>query len=170
MINAVCERGAVLQQESFALPVLRFSNQLCFRAKAFNPRFQEGIEVPSCRRPYCFNPSEGAPILDLGTIIKELKSERDKMARAIAALIEGTGASGRGATRKVKRKRRGGITSAGRRRLSLAMKKRWAARRAKNRSAKAAAPKRRGRLTPAGRKKLSDAMKKRWAEKKAKAS
>jgi hypothetical protein len=108
--------------------------------------------------------------LDLGTIITELKSERDKMARAIAALIEGAGASGRGATRKVRRKRLGGITSAGRRRLSLAMKKRWAERRAKNRSAKAAAPKKRGRLTPAGRKKLSDAMKKRWAEKKAKVS
>jgi hypothetical protein len=121
-------------------------------------------------RPILFQPfNQGEPILDLSTIITELKSERDKMARAIAALIEGTGASGRGATRKVRRKRRGGITSAGRRRLSLAMKKRWAAR-AKNRSAKAAAPKRRGRLTPAGRKKLSDAMKKRWAEKKAKAS
>jgi hypothetical protein len=50
------------------------------------------------------------------------------------------------------------------------MKRRWAERRAKKSSAKAAAPKRRGKLTPAGRKKLSEAMKKRWAERKAKAS
>jgi hypothetical protein len=108
--------------------------------------------------------------LDLATIITELKSESEKIGRAIAALIEGMGVRGRVATRKARRKRRGGITSAGRRRLSLAMKRRWAERRAKNLSIKAAAPKRRGRLTPAGRKKLSDAMKKRWAEKKAKAS
>jgi hypothetical protein len=54
--------------------------------------------------------------------------------------------------------------------LSLAMKRRWAERRAKKLSAKTAAPKRRGQLTPAGRKRLSEAMKKRWAERKAKAS
>lgn len=114
--------------------------------------------------------SQGEPILDLSTIIAELKSEREKIGRAIAALIESAGVSGKGATRKAARKRQGGITPAGRRRLSLAMKRRWAERRAKNSSAKAAAPKRRGRLTPAGRKRLSEAMKKRWAERKAKAS
>lgn len=114
--------------------------------------------------------SQGELILDLSTIITELKSEREKIGRAIAALIGGMGVSGKSATRKTKRKRQGGITSAGRRRLSLAMKKRWTERRAKNLSAKAAAPKRRGRLTPAGRKRLSEAMKKRWAERKAKAS
>ena len=108
--------------------------------------------------------------MDLSTIITELKSEREKVGRAIAALMESAGGSGKGATRKAKSKRQGGITSAGRRRLSLAMKKRWAERRAKNLSAKAAAPKRRGRLTPADRKRLSVAMKKRWAERKAKAS
>src|SRR5208282_744605 len=114
--------------------------------------------------------SQGEPILDLSTIIAELKSERDKIARTIAALIGSAGVSDKGATRKAAPKRRGGITPAGRRRLSLAMKRRWAQRRAKNLSAKAAAPKRRGRLTPAGRKRLSEAMKKRWAERKAKAS
>ena len=108
--------------------------------------------------------------MDLSTIIAELKSEREKIGRAIAALIGSAGVSGKGATRKAARKRRGGITPAGRRRLSLAMKRRWAERRAKKSSAKAAAPKRRGQLTPAGRKKLSEAMKKRWAERKAKAS
>src|SRR5208282_5722644 len=95
--------------------------------------------------------SQGEPILDLSTIIAELKSERDKIARTIAALIGSAGVSDKGATRKAAPKRRGGITPAGRRRLSLAIK-------------------RRGRLTPAGRKRLSEAMKKRWAERKAKAS
>jgi hypothetical protein len=114
--------------------------------------------------------SQGEPTLDLSTIIAELKSERDKIARAIAALIGGAGVSGKGATRKAAPKRSGGITPAGRRRLSLAMKRRWAQRRSKKLSAKVAAPKRRGRLTPAGRKRLSEAMKKRWAERKAKAS
>jgi hypothetical protein len=108
--------------------------------------------------------------VDLSTIIAELKSERDKIGRAIAALIESAGASGKGATRKAAPKRQGGITPAGRRRLSLAMKRRWAERRAKKLSAKTATPKRRGQLTPAGRKRLSEAMKKRWAERKAKAS
>jgi hypothetical protein len=114
--------------------------------------------------------SQGEPTVDLSTIIAELRTERDKIGRAIAALIESAGVSGKGATRKAARKRQGGITPAGRRRLSLAMKRRWAERRAKKSSAKAAAPKRRGQLTPAGRKKLSEAMKKRWAERKAKAS
>ena len=114
--------------------------------------------------------SQGEPILDLRTIIAELKSERERIGRAIAALIGSAGVSGKGATRKATRKRQGGITPAGRRRLSLAMKRRWAQRRARNLPAKAAAPKTRGRLTPAGRKRLSEAMKKRWAERKAKAS
>jgi hypothetical protein len=106
----------------------------------------------------------------LDKIIAELKSEQEKIRRAITALLKGAGVSGKGPTRKAGRKRRGGITPEGRRRLSLAMKRRWAKRRAKSLSRKTAVPKRRGRLTPAGRKKLSDAMKKRWAEKKAKAS
>ncbi len=108
--------------------------------------------------------------MDLSTIIAELRTEREKIGRAIAALIESAGVVGSGAARKAARKRQGGITPAGRRRLSLAMKRRWAERRAKKSSAKTAAPKRRGQLTPAGRKRLSEAMKKRWAERKAKAS
>ncbi len=105
--------------------------------------------------------------MDLDKIIAELKLERDKIHRAITALLEGAGVSGKGPTRKAGHKRRGGITPEGRRRLSLAMKRRW---RAKRLSSKTAAPKRPGRLTPAGRKRLSEAMKKRWAERKAKAS
>ena len=108
--------------------------------------------------------------MDLDKIIAELKREREKIGRAIATLLEGAGVSGKGPTRKTARKRKGGITQEGRRRLSLAMKRRWAKRRAKGLFPKAAVPKRRGRLTPAGRKRLSEAMKKRWAERKRKAS
>jgi len=108
--------------------------------------------------------------LDLDTIIAELTREREKIHRAITALLEGAGLNAKGPTRKVARKKRSGITPEGRRRLSLAMKRRWAKRRSKRLSPKTAAPKRGGGLTPAGRKRLSEAMKKRWAERKAKAS
>ena len=108
--------------------------------------------------------------MDLDKIIAELKREREKIGRAIATLLEGAGVSGKGPTRKVALKRRGSISPEGRRRLSLAMKRRWAKRRAKGLSRKTAAPKKRGRLTSAGRKRLSEAMKKRWAERKRKTS
>jgi hypothetical protein len=119
--------------------------------------------------------------LDLDRIVAELKTEQDRIGRAINALLDGAGVteptrqSGRKA---VAPKRSGGITPAGRRRLAAAMKARWAARRAKSAPisnkatavAKAAAPKKRGGLTPAGRKRLSEMMKKRWAERRKRAS
>ena len=103
--------------------------------------------------------------MDLNRIVKDLEAERDRIGRAIAALVE----QARGAISRAKRgpkakQRRGGITAAGRRRLSLAMKKRWAQRRAGKAAPKAAASKKLKGLTAAGRKKLSEAMKKRWAE------
>ena len=64
--------------------------------------------------------------------------------------------------------RKGGMTPAGRRRLSLALKKRWAAKKraAKKAAAAASVPaKRKPRLTPEGRKRLAEAMRKRWAVK-----
>ncbi|MGZ4788059.1 MAG: hypothetical protein ACXVZV_10340 [Terriglobales bacterium] len=61
-------------------------------------------------------------------ILQQLKEERDRLTRAIEAL-EGGRAS---ASRVVSSKRRsGGITAAGRKRLSELMKKRWAERRKK---------------------------------------
>ena len=112
--------------------------------------------------------------MDLDRIVADLKSERDRIGRAINALLEGAGLTeptGRSPRKAVAPKRPGGITPAGRRRLAAAMKARWAARRGKSetksRAAAATAPKKRGGgLTAAGRKRLSDAMKKRWAEKK----
>ena len=116
--------------------------------------------------------------MDLNSIITELKTERDRIGRALAALLDEAKVAVGATTRKiVGPTRRGkGLTAAGRRRLSEARKRRWAERRGKGSAApkaaasKAAAPKRRGGLTPAGRKKLSEAMKKRWAERKKKAS
>lgn len=116
--------------------------------------------------------------MDLGTVIADLKREAERISRAMAALAglgpteparkKRVGAS-RGTTSK--RKKRGGMTPAGRRRLSMLMKKRWAERRAKKTSMKhprvtKGNRKKRGGLTAAGRKKLSEAMKMRWAEKK----
>jgi hypothetical protein len=116
--------------------------------------------------------------LDLNSIITELKTERDRIGRALAALLDEAKVAVGVTKRKVAAPtRRGkGLTAAGRKALSEAMKRRWAERRGKSSGApkaaavKAAGPKRRGGLTPAGRKKLSEAMKKRWAERKKKAS
>ncbi len=119
--------------------------------------------------------------MDLDRIVSELKTEQDRIGRAINALLEGAGLTGptrRSPRKAVAPKRPGGITPAGRRRLAAAMKARWATRKAKSAPtskkatavAKAAVPKKRGGLTPAGRKRLSELMKKRWAERRKKAS
>jgi len=94
------------------------------------------------------------------------------MGRAIDVLLEDAKVAVSGIVRRAgaPKRRRGGITAAGRRRLSQAMKRRWAERRIGKTTGKASAPKRGGGLTAAGRKKLSEAMKKRWAEKKKNAS
>jgi len=77
--------------------------------------------------------------LDLQRIVADLKKERDRLARAITALV-GAGAAATGGKRgwkpgpkaaTTKKKRRGGITPEGRKRLSIMMKKRWAERRKK---------------------------------------
>jgi hypothetical protein len=72
--------------------------------------------------------------LDLQKILSDLTAEKDRIVRAIEALLESP--SKRGPKKGVKRpraagKRRGGMTPEGRRRLSLAMKKRWAERKRK---------------------------------------
>jgi hypothetical protein len=121
--------------------------------------------------------------MDLGTVIADLRREAERISRAIAALAglgtrEAAGKRGVSASEGTtsKRKKRGGMTPAGRKRLSMLMKKRWAERRVKKTYVKAAAvakgnrKKRRGGLTAAGRKKLSEAMKMRWAERKKQAS
>jgi len=113
----------------------------------------------------------------LNEVIKKLEQQRIGIERALAALreIEGPGletiatpaASAPRGRRKAKRK--GGMTPEGRRRLSEALKARWAAKKAGS-AVPATAPakaKRKGGMTPAGRKRLSEALKARWAAKRA---
>ena len=110
----------------------------------------------------------------LNEVIKKLEQQRIGIERALAALrdIEGPGlettapaaASAPRGRRKAKRK--GGMTPEGRRRLSEALKARWAAKKAGSAAAPAKA-KRKGGMTPAGRKRLSEALKARWAAKRA---
>jgi hypothetical protein len=76
--------------------------------------------------------------LEIDKIVSNLKKERDRLVRAITALAGVGGASagrkGRKAgpkARSTTRKRRGGISKEGRKRLSELMKKRWAERRKK---------------------------------------
>jgi len=77
--------------------------------------------------------------LEIDKIVADLKKERDRLVRAITALV-GAGAAAAGGKRgakigpkaaTTKRKQRGGITKEGRKRLSQLMKKRWAERRKK---------------------------------------
>jgi hypothetical protein len=77
--------------------------------------------------------------LEIDKIVADLRKERDRLVKAIAALV-GVGSTTTGKRRGRKpgrkaatttRKRRGGISKAGRKRLSELMKKRWAERRKK---------------------------------------
>ncbi len=84
--------------------------------------------------------------MSVGRIVEELKQERSRLERAIAALAEPS--SPKGVVRKARSAtqqpaiaqqpiasqitKRGGMTLEGRKRLSLAMKKRWAERRKKS--------------------------------------
>ena len=78
------------------------------------------------------------PIWNLERIAADLKQERDRLSRAITEL-EGTRSPRTAKQTSVavprspilKPKKRGGLTPDGRRRLSLAMKKRWAERKKK---------------------------------------
>lgn len=73
--------------------------------------------------------------MDLARIVSELKSERDRISRAIALLENETTRTTRRVPTPIKmapyKKRSRGLTPAGRKRLSEAMKKRWADRKKK---------------------------------------
>jgi hypothetical protein len=74
--------------------------------------------------------------LDLARIVSELKSERDRISRAIALLENESTRTTRRVATPIKmapsKKRRRGLTPAGRKKLSEAMKKRWADRKKKS--------------------------------------
>jgi hypothetical protein len=72
--------------------------------------------------------------MDLSSIVADLKTERDRLGRAIEALAGIAPAKGKKGPKGApagKRKKRKGLTAAGRKRLSELMKKRWAERRKK---------------------------------------
>lgn len=95
----------------------------------------------------------------IGSVIEQLGRQKSAIEQALSAL---RGMNGMAAPEAAPAKRKGGMTAAGRKRLSEALKKRWAARRALAQGAPKAAP-RKGGLTPEGRKRLAVAMRKRWA-------
>jgi hypothetical protein len=115
--------------------------------------------------------------MDIQGIVAQLRQEASRLERAIAAL---TGLGSRPARRgrspkgsqaqpaKIKKGHR--MSAAARRRISAAMKQRWAKWKGKSapKKAKAAPKKHAGRkpMSAAMRKKLSAMMKARWAEKK----
>ena len=77
--------------------------------------------------------------MDLDKLVADLKKERDRLGKAITALLGSVMSGGgkkmgrpKGSTSK--KRKRGGLTPEGRRRLSIAMKKRWAERRKKQSS------------------------------------
>ena len=82
--------------------------------------------------------------MDIVAIVSELKKERDRLNRAIAALegIDGARAgSAKLATPTLVKAKKGGrrLTAGGRKRLSEMMKKRWAERRKKGTASRKAA-------------------------------
>ena len=111
--------------------------------------------------------------LDIQSIVAELKNELARIGTAIG-LLEGTaeapprkrrGRPPASAAGKAQPEGRGsGLTPAGRRKLSEAMKRRWAQRRSAKVAPKATTSgelKKRGGMTAAGRKKVSEATKTR---------
>jgi hypothetical protein len=81
-----------------------------------------------------FNPLKGTQ-LSIDTIVAELKAERERINDAINALneISSNGTSSKHSTTTAPQKS-GGMTAAGRKRISEMMKARWAARRKKAKS------------------------------------
>ena len=120
---------------------------------------------------------------DLGKIIAELEHQKAAIDRAITALREIAGplaivpATVEGKTTSPKRH----LSPEGRKRIIAATKRRWAAKKAAERSGAGVPSKtgvksapeggkttpRKGHISPEGRKKLAVAMKRRWAAKRA---
>lgn len=103
-------------------------------------------------------------IMDRNNILAELRAERDRIDRAIAA-IEGLNSTGRRSAGRppraaAARRRRGRMSAAARRKLSRLLKQRWA--QGKIKRAKVSKPMR--RMTRAARKRIAAAQRARWAK------
>jgi hypothetical protein len=110
--------------------------------------------------------------MDTRTILADLKSELNRIQQAIAALesLNGPTTVSTPASKALpKQARKGGLSPAGRRRLSAMMKARWAARRQAAAKPTTKATTGRRTMSAASRKKIAEAQRKRWAaQKKAK--
>jgi hypothetical protein len=116
---------------------------------------------------------------NLSDVIRKLEDQRSAIEKALSALreLDSPGFEAAAPARRGRpAKRKGGMTAEGRRKLSEALKARWAAKRSaaeakpattKATTKTAAKAARKGGLTAAGRKKLSEALKARWAAKRA---
>ena len=109
--------------------------------------------------------------MDIESVVTALKQQRARIDQAIAAL-EGTGRGGRRGRppKRVSAAGRSGrrMSAAARKRISQAMKARWAKWKGKSAPKKSAPAKTKAgpTMSAAGRKKLSELMKARWAAKK----
>jgi hypothetical protein len=101
--------------------------------------------------------------MDSQAIISELLAQRDRIQQAIDALERTTHPTSAGKRRGRKPGRH--MSADARRRIGLAMKKRWAERKGKK-AASTTKKARKGGISAAGRKRISEMMRKRWAEKK----
>lgn len=104
--------------------------------------------------------------MNFDQIVSDLKAERAKLDQAIQALDRSSPRRGR-PPKSALRKRT--MSPAARKRISAAMKIRWAQRKGKSRAKKAAPPAKkpaRKPMSPAVRKKLAVLMKARWAARK----
>jgi uncharacterized protein YPO0396 len=101
--------------------------------------------------------------MDIQAILTELRNQRDRLQQAIDALERTTHTSSATKTRRSESGRH--MSADARRRIGLAMKKRWAARKGKKVSGTAKKT-RHGGISAAGRKRISEMMKRRWAAKK----
>ena len=99
--------------------------------------------------------------MDTNRILRELRAERDRIDRAIAA-VEGLGSTGRrtvGRPPRAMRKRRT-FSAATRARMAAAQRARWA-------KARPTAPKRARHMSKTARRKIAAAQRARWAKVKA---
>jgi hypothetical protein len=105
--------------------------------------------------------------MDIANIVAALEEQRTRIDHAIAAL-EGLGsAARRGRPPKTGAGTGRRMSAAARKRISEAMKQRWAKRKGKSAPTKSAPAKKKTHpaMSAAARKKLSDLMKARWAAK-----
>ena len=100
-----------------------------------------------------YNSRPGVPMKHMSVVVQQLKKEREhvhKQLQRIDGALAALGSSSNGASRT--------MSAAGRRRISLAQKARWAKHKAKGH-----APKPKRTISAAGRKRIGAAQRARWA-------